>query len=259
MNIQYCSDLHLEFPGNNHFLKQHPLEVIGEVLLLAGDILPFPFHKKQCAFIDYVADNFEAVYWIPGNHEYYQYDASSVADPLLEKMRSNVWLVNNQVIQYKEVNFICSTLWSKINVPNALDIQRSVSDFFAINWQGKKFTTRQFNELHQSCFSFLKKAFVEHNGLNNIVVTHHVPTMMHYPAQYLNSPINEAFAVELFDFIDTCNAACWIYGHHHRNIPAFKIGNTIMLTNQLGYLSQNEHHSFNTAAVINVKNGKISF
>ncbi len=130
MKIQYCSDLHLEFSENNYFLKQHPLEIGGEVLLLAGDILPFSLHKRQNAFIDYVADNFEAVYWIPGNHEYYQYDAGSVADPLHEEIRSNVWLVNNQVIQYKEVNFICSTLWSKINVLNALDIQRSVSDFF---------------------------------------------------------------------------------------------------------------------------------
>ena len=103
MNIQYCSDLHLEFPENNQFLNQHPLEIRGEVLVLAGDILPFSVHKKQSAFVDYVADNFEAVYWIPGNHEYYQYNAGTVADPLLEKMRSNVWLVNNQVMQYKDV------------------------------------------------------------------------------------------------------------------------------------------------------------
>lgn len=252
MNIQYCSDLHLEFSENNQFLKQDPLKISGEVLLLAGDVLPFSLHKKQSAFIDYVADNFEAVYWIPGNHEYYQYDAGSVADPLLEKIRSNVWLVNNEVVRYKEVNFICSTLWSQINVLNAFDIQRSVSDFFAISWKGEKFTTRQFNELHQSGVSFLKKAIIDHNGPNTIVVTHHVPTMKHYPQQYCNSAINEAFAVELFDFIKTCNAAYWIYGHHHCNTPAFKIGNTTMLTNQLGYIRKNEHHSFNPAAIIKV-------
>jgi predicted phosphodiesterase len=107
MKIQYCSDLHLEFPENKHFIEQHPIEEQGEVLLLAGDILPFSLHEKQSAFIDYVADNFEVVYWIPGNHEYYAYDLGNVADPLLEKIRSNMWLVNNRVVTYKEVNFIC--------------------------------------------------------------------------------------------------------------------------------------------------------
>jgi Icc-related predicted phosphoesterase len=252
MKIQYCSDLHLEFPENKFFLERHPIKVQGEVLLLAGDILPFSLHEKQPAFIGYVADNFEAVYWIPGNHEYYSYDLGNMADPLLEKIRSNVWLVNNRAVPYKEVNFICSTLWSKINVLNALDIQRNVSDFFAIRWQGKKFTTRQFNELHRDAFSFLQKAIAENVGAKNIVVTHHVPTLMHYPPQYRNSPINEAFAVELFDFIESTNAAYRVYGHHHCNTAPFKINNTTMLTNQLGYVKQNEHQLFNPAAIIEI-------
>ncbi len=132
MNIQYGSHLHFEFSENNQFLKQHPLKISGEIFLLARDVFSFWLAKKQSAFIDYVADNFEAVYWIPGNHEYHQYDAGSVADPLLEKIRNNVWLVNNEVVQYKEGNFICSTLRSQINVLKAFEIQRIVSDFFPL-------------------------------------------------------------------------------------------------------------------------------
>ena len=85
-----------------------------------------------------------------------------------------------------------------------------------------------------------------------IVVTHHVPTMMHYPEQYKNSNINSAFAVELFDTIESSNATHWIYGHHHCNTPAFKIGNTTMLTNQLGYVQQNEHQLFDPSAIIEI-------
>ena len=65
MTIQYCSDLHLEFPGNKMFLESFPLQPEGDVLILAGDILPFALHKKQTGFIDFVADNYldEAFDW----------------------------------------------------------------------------------------------------------------------------------------------------------------------------------------------------
>jgi predicted phosphohydrolase len=250
MKLQYCSDLHLEFPANNKYMKKHPLEPVGDLLILAGDILPLAMYKEQTEFIDYIADHFEMVYWVPGNHEYYGYDLGSVADPLLEKLRSNVWLVNNQVIDYKDLHIICSTLWSKINVAHALDIQRSISDFFTIQWQGQKLTTRQFNQLHNQSVHFLEKVFKEMGTKKNIVVTHHVPTLYQYPAKYRNSPLSGAFVTELYDLIHDSGANYWIYGHHHFNVPEFKVGNTSMLTNQLGYVHRAEHWKFNTKAVI---------
>jgi hypothetical protein len=82
------------------------------------------------------------------------------------------------------------------------------------------------------------------------VLTHHVPTLINYPPQYLGSPINDAFATELHDYIFGSNINYWIYGHHHANIPAFKIGNTTMLTNQLGYVAHGENYLFRRDAVI---------
>lgn len=252
MKLQYCSDLHLEMPANAAYVKKYPLKPEGEVLILAGDILPFTLQKTETEFIDYLADHFEQVYWVPGNHEYFGSDAAAVANPLLEKLRSNVWLVNNQVVEYNNVHFICTTLWSRIEVIHAWDIERSVTDFRNITWAGERFTASEFNQLHSQSIAFLEKAFKELSAENRIVVTHHVPTLQNYPNRYRNSPVNGAFVTELFDLIHDSGARYWIYGHHHYNIPAFIIGNTTMLTNQLGYVQRGENNWFERGKVVEV-------
>ena len=49
-----------------------------------------------------------------------------------------------------------------------------------------------------------------------------------------------AFTVELGDYIANSGIDYWIYGHSHRNIKA-QIGDTLILSNQLGYVSHGEH------------------
>lgn len=252
MIIQYYSDLHLEFQENRNYLKRFPLKSEGEVLLLAGDIVLFKTMKEHDDFFNYCSDNFEATYWIPGNHEYYHFDLADVKTPLHEKIKENVFRLNNQTITYKNVEVVFSTLWSHIPPHQEFIVQRSVNDFNLIKNKGKNLTVTDFNALHKNDFEFLKTTLAKPTEKQRVVITHHVPTLMHYPEQYRNSNINSAFAVELYDFIESSNVAYWIYGHHHCNTPEFKIGNTTMLTNQLGYVQNNEHKSFNNAAIINV-------
>ena len=250
MVLQYASDLHLEFPQNKEFLKTNPLVAKGDVLLLADDIVPFAVMDKHNDFFDYISDNFQTTYWLPGNHEYYYYDAAKRSGILNEKIRDNVFLVNNTSIKHENINLIFSTLWSKISIEHQWQIERGMSDFQVIKFNGNRFSSNHYNQLHEECLSFINQELKNNISENLVVVTHHAPTFMNYPEQYKGNVLSDAFAVELFDMIEPSNINCWIYGHHHQNIPDFKLGSTNLITNQLGYVQNNEHLLFNTGKTI---------
>lgn len=244
MTIQYASDLHLEFPENKEFLKANPLQPEAEVLLLAGDIVPFAVMDKHKDFFDSISDHFEVTYWIPGNHEYYYSNVAERSGSFKESIRQNVYLLNNTVVQYKYVRFVFSTLWSKINPVRQWYIEKNMSDFQVIKYNGYRFSLDRFNALHEKSFRFITSVPQQNDTGKTIIVTHHVPTFLNYPTHYKDSDLNEAFAVELSDLIESMQPDYWIYGHHHSNVPDFKIGETTLLTNQMGYVQNGEQLLF---------------
>lgn len=244
MKIQYASDLHLEFRQNKEFIKDNPLVPNGDVLVLAGDIVPFAIMDKFKDFFNYVSDNFQTTYWVPGNHEYYQFDAATKSGILFENIKSNVFLINNNTVLHQDTNLIFSTLWSNISPANQWQIERGLSDFQVIKYNGFRLSAEWYNQLHNDILTFITQEIQQISAGKTIVITHHVPTFLNYPEQYKGDVLNEAFAVELFDIIESSSIDYWVYGHHHSNTPDFKIGNTRLLTNQLGYVQQNEYQLF---------------
>jgi hypothetical protein len=47
IKAQYCSDLHWEFKENMRYIQKNPLNPVGDILILAGDILPFALTEKM--------------------------------------------------------------------------------------------------------------------------------------------------------------------------------------------------------------------
>jgi len=225
---------------------------VGDILVLAGDVVTFHDQENARGFFDFVCDHFSAVYWVPGNHEYYGSDIADKSSPLFERIRDNLFLVNNDTVVHDGVRLVFSTLWSRISPPKEWDIQRCIADFSAIRLRGENLTAGNFSLLHEESLRFLKTAIEEGGEEPTVVVTHHVPTLMNYPRIYKNSPLTEAFAVELFDLIADSGVDCWIYGHHHVNTPEFRVGKTRMLTNQLGYVHRYEYRSFERGKVVEV-------
>lgn len=251
IKVQYASDLHLEFVQNRAFLRKYPLRPSGDVLILAGDIAPIHELQKYGEFFDLWADQFRMVYWLPGNHEYYHGDLGRHAGSFVEQVRSNVILLNNQIWEEGPLRLVFSTLWSRIDPRNAFALQTNLNDFHLIRYQQKRFTPDHYHQQHTLAKQFLQGALAQQPWLGlTVVITHHVPTFQHYPPQYKGDILNEAFASHLDELVFDCGADYWIYGHHHRNIPEFCIGQTRLVTNQLGYVQYEEHWSFQHQQVL---------
>lgn len=112
-------------------------------------------------------------------------------------------------------------------------------------------TFADFNREHRKCLDFVRSAVAASNAGHKIVVSHHVPSFRMQCPKFKDSKANGAFIVELEDFIKDSDIEYWIYGHSHYNVD-IRIGNTLCISNQLGYVFNNEHTTFRNDAFIEV-------
>ena len=254
MKIQFASDLHIEFAENWRFLQENPLQVAGDILVLAGDIGFLGdqnYHTHP--FWDWASENYQQVLVVPGNHEFYKfYDLSTMKNGLVGEIRPNIHYYYNKVVNIDGVDFILSTLWSHIEDNNAASCERYVTDFRRIRYGEEVLTYKDFNLEHKKCLNFIKDAVAHSKSQTKIVVTHHVPSFQLCAPEFEGSTLNGAFIVELKDYIMNSGIDYWIYGHSHRNINK-TIGKTQCVSNQLGYVFADEHHTFNPGLFITVQ------
>ena len=259
MLLQYASDLHLEFPANRQWLAENPIRPEGDMLVLAGDIyyLGKDFHRLP--LWDNLSKKFREIYVLPGNHEYYGgYNVATNLMETKEAIRKNVWLVNNCVVEHPGVRLIFTTLWSRIE-KHVGDVLLGMNDFYQIRYEGKLIGIEHYHQLHAAAVDFLTSAVRTAPDKKQVVVSHHLPSERCNAPEFRGSALNEAFCVDLTDFIQTSAIDAWVYGHSHRNVPAFDLNGTRMLTNQLGYVQLGEHRSFRNNACFSFQKDSDSF
>lgn len=236
------SDLHFEFRENSRYLKHNELPITGEVLVFAGDI--FYLNNRIAPltnFWKWASDNYRQVLIVPGNHEYYNH--SDIMDRGLKwkwLFQKNVGYYQNQAVRIDNIDFILSTLWSRINPNDEYSVRKGMNDFRQIKFNGKLLKVEEFNRMHEACMDFIRKSVEDSTAGHIVVVTHHLPTFDVVAPQNKNSVLNSAFACEYDDWIADSRIDAWIYGHSHTNIDT-EIGNTKVICNQMGYVFENEH------------------
>lgn len=258
MNIlRYVSDLHLELKPTIYHSKLVPLWNFDKkqndkyYLALLGDI-GNPFKESLKNFLSIVSEKYEQVFYIPGNHEYYNLDINSQKtktqfhDELLTICSKfpNIKLMNNKTYDLNGIKLICSTLWSHVTDNNSHYISKIMNDYHLIKKNGDNdklipITTQDTNKWNYKSIEFIKKE-IESSDKPCIVLSHHAPLFSdpinnNYTADplFLNGNNNQAFHNNLKDLLKYPIVA-WLYGHTHY-VSRFKINNVVVATNQLGY------------------------
>ncbi len=154
-----------------------PLKVSGDMLILAGDIVPLHDEQFNNSFFSFIATNYKQVFWIPGNHEFYHKDLSEFNTSFNIELRSNINIVNNVELLYENVRFVFSSLWTEIHAENEKTVEQGVSDFECITNNNRKLKAKDVNKLHYDCRQFIGQA-LEKNHPKTIVVTHHLPSAL---------------------------------------------------------------------------------
>ena len=251
MDFQVVSDMHLD-------MRQSLSDVAlpkrkAPILSIAGD-LASGVDPQFGEMLQAVAEPFDAVLFVPGNHEHYGGNMSpQKMDERIEQICSrlpNVIFLNKRRIDIRGVAYIGATLWT--NCPNDDSL---LNDFGHID--GGRFTPQRENAIHREHRDWIRKAVKQakkDDCFGAVVITHHAPDM----ALSTGVQASRAGALKPFYFAsDMADLArdpfiqVWHSGHTHE---AYKMrrepGGTLYVSNAMGY--QYEKTGYSTCAAVRI-------
>lgn len=253
MKIQYMSDLHLEYPTNREYFKEKPVKALGDVLILAGDIVSNKNREETSDFFQDIESKFKFVISTFGNHEFY-FDHINFAYPNYEKyLAPNHVLLNNKAIVIDNVKFIVSCLWAEVDPINEYEISVRLNDYKYIKKTSDP-DSENIGIVDTNYFNKLSKEFIESELKKDfkgkiVIITHHLPSFNCIVPKWKSSTLISAFANNMDNMVEENNIDCWIFGHQHEFFEE-KFGETLMVSNPLGYAKEPNFKIFSSEKVV---------
>ena len=232
MKLLVLSDLHLEFepiciPDTN-----------ADVIILAGDI------NLKTRGIEWAIKTFPntPVVAVLGNHEYYGEKYPSLMKKAKELAAgTHVHVLENDSIEIDGVTFFGCTLWTDLKLFGDARLagyfcQQEMSDFKKIRVEPgySKLNPVSMTGIHNRSMDWLSNALSENAGKQNIVVTHHAPSLKSIAPALSEELTSAAYASHLDAMIESLDINLWVHGHVHNSCD-YQIGNTRVVCNPRGY------------------------
>jgi Icc-related predicted phosphoesterase len=231
VKIQIASDLHIETQDDVPSAKDY-ITPSADILILAGDIGRIHKFDQLKTFITDICSQFQAVIYVPGNHEYYKVDDiapknmySLKADLYsIKKDIENLYIMDRSSIVIDDVCIFGCTLWSepKAHVPR-----------FIVRIQG--ITTEKYNAMYQRDLLYIENMikYCHNKQLIPVVVTHHPPTHK-VTGTKVRDRFRFLYGSDLDHLLDIKKVHTWICGHVHVNFDMVTEGGTRLVSNQKG-------------------------
>lgn len=289
MNFQYLSDLHLEFPANNNWVKKN-IKPQADYLFIAGDTGyltskrdNIPYEDYCDDFLKFCHDNWKQTILIPGNHEYYggfpfyKKNAFDMEQATVSKINiyDNVTLINNNCVDIDADDFVVrvtgATLWSQIKPEEFYQVWRRMNDYNYCKYTkdinlNPGHTILEFlksyneiaklEDIHYKPFYKAPETskgdiHITKKPIKHIVMTHHGCHPDCIAECYRSSDVNSAYTSDLSNLIDKVKPVAWIYGHTHQT-KSFEYNGIKIMENSLGYVEYDSIKHFNKKAILEI-------
>lgn len=234
MKIQYISDIHLEYYGDDII----ELPIMAEYLALVGDI-GNPTYKNYDKFLNWCSNNYRDVFLVLGNHEHYHLENMLDMDEIVNKIvikYSNVHFLNNSSYIIDDYIFLGTILWSYVpnNAKNI--VEKYDNDYRCIKLNGVAISVDITNKLFHKNVKWLEEEIDQFKDKKVIVLTHFAPLMRGTsdPKYEIDGRLlNHAFASDL-SYLMEKPIKLWIFGHTHWTCN-FTYNGVQIVSNGVGY------------------------
>lgn len=236
MYIQYVSDVHLEsyrFDGWTSILDNIIENGTScDMLILAGDFCEvLGWEDRFESAIEYLSLHYRGILHVPGNHEYYGSDWTTVNNELMRLTNKHEKFVSlrNEMVEVEGIKFYGGTLWYDYYFDNHIYRNLMNDDNQILNLEGKDY---------QAYLDFKNnfEKYIELFGVPDIVISHHLPSLDCIPERFVGFETNRFYVGDCMELIQAYNPQYWIHGHTHESLD-FYIKMTKILCNPAGYSS----------------------
>lgn len=223
--FQLISDLHLDFYSQDvdlildHITSVQDQESV-DVLIIAGDLAEVR-HDVWLNSIKHLADHYESVFMVLGNHEHYRSNRIDICKACAQ-LPDNVILLDNNSVMIGDHKVAGGTLWFDAESIDTY-LKKSFSDFICIPGLDKWIV-----EDHNSCKDYLLSSGAD------LIITHHAPHPSSIHPSYHGNKLNPFFCTDCTDIIDHVQPQYWVHGHTHHAFD-YMVNTTRVLANPLAY------------------------
>ena len=250
MTVTVLSDIHTEF-----WTKQAVDPASGDVLILAGDIgqvcsLGTRDGKQYEKFLNKCSERYNKVFYVLGNHEYYDGDLFDTPKKLKDHVTQykNMTVLDTNSEYYNGVHYVGGTMWTDFKNADPLvmmDAQSFMTDYSVIRVAQQPLTPHHILLKHRETIGWFSQALQTLRG-PVVMVTHHAPSKQSIHGRYVGGSLTDAYYSDLEPMmLRYKNIVNWCHGHVHVS-NNYYVEQCNVISNPYGYDKYETNLGFST-------------